>query len=289
MNNKILSYVIITPAKNEEQYIEFTINSVRNQTLRPKEWVIVDDGSTDNTSNIVEKFSTLYDWIKLIKKNTENEERSVGSKVIRAFNTGLNHLSTKEFDFIVKLDADLTLPSNYFDTIASEFLNKEKVGICGGICMIEENGKLMEEKSAEYHIRGPIKSYRKECFQEIGGLMPVFGWDGIDEFVSMYYGWELKKLNELKVIHQRKTGEETGQFFYSMRIGDFCYKIGYDPLLVMLRSYKRTVGTKIDFLSGIGVLVGYFKAFFSPKMLLKEQRKFIRSFQYRRIKELFKI
>ena len=284
---RIIKYVIITPAKNEEKYIEHTINSVCNQTFKPEEWIIVDDGSTDNTSVIVEKYMKVYNWIKLIKKANYSEKRKVGSKVVKAFEAGLNKLTQKNYDFIVKLDADLTLPDNYFETIAFEFQKNKKNGICGGICIIEENGRLYEEKTAEYHVRGAFKAYRKECFEEIGGLMPVLGWDGIDQFLAMYYGWELKRLNNLKVIHHRETGKETGQFLRSLRAGDFCYKIGYDPFLTFLFSLKRVTDEKWNvknIINGIAVFIGYTGSLFSKKLLLKEHRKFIREFQYQRIK-----
>ena len=284
LTKEVLKYVIITPAKNEEKFVEHTIISVCNQTFKPEEWIIVDDGSTDNTSAIVEKYTKVYPWIKLIKKGNFKEKRKGGSKVVRAFETGLSNLSKKDYDFIVKLDADLTLPVSYFETITYEFQKNKKIGICGGICVAQEEGKLLEEKTAEYHIRGAIKSYRKECFEEIGGLMPVPGWDGIDQYLAIYHGWELKRLNDLKVIHHRETGKETGQFLLSLTTGNFCYKIGFDPFLTFLRALRRSFNKKINLIYGIGVLIGYITAFFSGKLLTKEHRKFIRQFQYKRIK-----
>lgn len=284
MAGKISKYVIITPAKNEEQNIEYTINSVCDQTLKPKEWIIVDDGSTDNTSAVVEKYIKLHNWIKLIKRKNHSKKTLTGSKTIRAFQTGFNELVLKDYGFIVKLDADLSLPNYYFETIVYEFQKNKKIGICGGICVIEKNGKLYEEKAAEYHIRGAIKAYRKECFQEIGGLMPVLGWDGIDQFLAMYHGWELRRLNELKVIHHRKTGEDAGQYLRSLRAGIYCCIIGYDPLLTLLHSLKRTFNKKLNLIHIIVVIIGYLSKLFSEKLLKKEQRKFIRKFQYKRIK-----
>jgi len=287
MSKQKPKYVIITPVKNEEKYIVHTINSVCNQILKPEEWIIVDDGSADDTVMIVERHSKEHSWIKLIKKTNYSEKRSGGSKVVRAFETGFNNLSQKDYDFIVKLDADITLPDYYFNVITNEFLRDEKIGICGGVCVIDENGKLLEEKAAEYHIRGAIKSYRKECFQEIGGLMPVYSWDVIDEYLAMYFGWRIKRINTLKVIHHRETGKETGQFLFSIRMGDFCYKIGYDPFLTILRALKRTFDVK-NAVYGLGILVGYMKAISSEKLLQKEHRKFVRKFQYKRIKKEIK-
>ena len=288
MEKNSLKYIIITPANNEEEFIKCTLDSVCNQTLKPEEWIIVDDGSTDNTSKIVEKYTKSYNWIRLVSKSNVEEKRSGGIKVVRAFETGFNELSCNDYNFIVKLDADLTIPNYYFETVASEFKNNKTLGICGGVCVLEDDGKLIEEKAAEYHIRGAIKAYKKECFKAIGGLAHAYAWDVIDEYLAMYNGWEVKKIEFLKVIHLRESGKETGQFRLSLKMGKFCYKIGYDPFLTFLRSIRRTFDTKINLLNGLGIFIGYLEAIFSEKLLLKEHRKFVREFQYRRIKRKLK-
>ncbi len=280
-----MKYIIITPAKNEEMVIRHTLNSVCMQTVLPQEWIIVDDGSNDKTFEVVMEYSKKHSWIKPIKIENFQEERSGGAKVVRAFNYGFENLSSKDFDIITKLDADLTLPNNYFEKVISEFKSNDEIGICGGVCGEVVSGEFHEEKTAEYHVRGSIKSYNRECFIQIGGLVPEFGWDGIDEFLAMYYGWKIKVIKDLQVIHHRKTGEETGQFKYSLKMGKFCYKIGYDTILTLLRATKRILATKINFLNGLGILIGYANAIFTEKKLLQEnQRKFIKKFQYRRIK-----
>ena len=272
------------PAHNEEKYLENTINSLIQQTILPVELVVVDDGSTDRTSEIVKKFTSRYYWIKLIAKSNYEEPRSGGSKIVRAFYDGFNNITKTDFDFIVKLDSDLTLPDFYFERILNEFQSNGKIGICGGICVTKGNDNITIEKTAEYHIRGALKAYRRKCFEEIGGLMPVFGWDGLDEFLAMYHGWEVKVINDLQVIHHRPTGEETGQLKYSLKIGNLCYKIGYDPILTLLRAVKRAITAKKYLRNIAAVLKGYLTALFLEKKLLtKDQRKFIRKFQYKRL------
>ncbi len=201
-----MKHIIITPAKNESKYIENTIKSVVAQTLLPQEWIIVDDGSTDNMIEIIEKYIKKYPWIKLIKRETKQEQRYGGGKVVRAFNDGYKHIQFKDYDFITKLDADLTLPTTYFEEIAKEFKNNPKLGICGGVCYIEKNNALVREKAAMYHVRGALKSIRKTCFDEIEGFMPVLHWDGIDEFKARYYKWNVYSI-ELQVIHHRPTSK----------------------------------------------------------------------------------
>ena len=136
-----MDYVIITPAKNEEKYIRYTLDSVVNQTLKPVEWIIVNDGSTDRTAEIVEEYVKKHVWIKLITIR-KNEKRAPGSKVVRAFYSGYTKIK-KDYDVISKLDADLTLPINYFRKVIDSFQDEKKVGLCGGYCKINKKGKWM--------------------------------------------------------------------------------------------------------------------------------------------------
>lgn len=281
-----MKYVIITPAKDEEKYIEYTLNSVCSQTLKPQQWIIVNDGSTDNTAYIVEKYAKEYSWIQLINNNTINEERSIGSKIVRAFYVGYNSIENRNYDFIVKLDADLTLPRDYFEVVAKCFKKNTAIGICGGKCVIEKRGKLVLERSAGYHLRGPIKAYRLKCFSDIGGLKPVLGWDGIDEFTAMYYGWEVKVIDNLIVIHHRPTGYETGKLKHGYIAGKIPYVMGYGPFLTLLRSTKIGIFEKPYILKGIAMYFGFLVSFIrkDEQPINKSIMKFIRKFQYNRIK-----
>ncbi len=284
-DNNTCKYLIITAAKNEENYIENTLKSVCQQTVLPIQWIIVNDGSTDRTSEIVRKYTKNYSWIKLINNDNYNEKRAGGAKVVRAFYVGYDSLSSHDYDFIVKLDADLTLPQNYFEEVAKEFRNNSKVGLCGGYCSIEKNGKLVKESSASYHLRGPIKAYRKECFDQIGGLKPMLNWDGIDEMTAMFKGWDVKIL-PLQVIHHRPTSTEINRGIKSLVFsGRVYYKNGHDLLLALLKAFHISVRKKPLVLSG---LIFYFNFIYAmiknePKNVDKQLAKFIRNFQYNRI------
>ncbi len=282
-------YIIITPVKNEAHYIEHILQSVRDQSLSPKEWIIVNDGSTDKTFDIINKYMQFLPWIRVINCNTYNETRQVGAKVVRAFNEGYKCISDNNYDFIVKLDGDLTLPKNYFERVEEEFANDSKVGMCGGVCVLPVRNKLIEEKNAPYHLRGPIKAYRKKCFDEIGGLKPVLGWDGIDEFIAMYYGWKIKIIRDLQVIHHRPTGNESGQLKISFKLGKATYQMGYDPFLAFLRAIKRGA-TKPYVIPGVIFYLGYINALLKkePKNVSPEIENFIRKFQYQRVLSLKK-
>jgi len=279
-----MKYVIITPIKNEEKFIRYTLDSICAQTLIPTEWIIVDDGSSDNSADIVKEYVLKYSWIKYIKFELIGK-REIGGRVVQVFNYGLQYLSTIDYNFIVKLDGDLTLPENYFQRIAEELKNNISIGVIGGVIGMLAENKIVIEKSADYHVRGAFKAYSSNCFNKIGGLRPLMGWDGLDEFLAMYNGFEVKVLKELVVIHHRVTGTETGQLNYSKKIGKYCYDFGYDPLLTFFRAVKDGLSRKPYVLSGGYLFFFYCIYLFKGKEKLIEPsiRKYIRKFQYNRI------
>ena len=162
-----VTYAIITPAHNEESYIRFTLDSVVAQTVQPTQWIIVDDGSTDGTGAIVRNYTSQFPGIRLL--TLENRVRERGGKVIRAFNAGLD-LVDAEYEFIVKLDADLSLDNDYFEKLLYQFKINPKLGIASGGCYQREGNEWRLEPAANDHARGLSKVYRKECFQDINGL-----------------------------------------------------------------------------------------------------------------------
>ncbi len=278
--------VIITPAKNEEIHIHHTINSVLRQLHKPVKWLIIDDGSTDNTVEIVNNYIKDFSWIKLIKKNTRGK-RAPGANVINAFNYGLSNL-TGDWDFIVKLDADLEFEDNYFEKLLSEFEKDSRLGIAGGYIVNLVDGKKQKiDNTPEYHVRGATKVYRKECFNDIGGLMPKMGWDGIDEIKAMMFGWKTKSFKELLVLHHRPTGKETGMLRYAWRWGKSNYYMGYNPLFLMLSCIKRFT-RKPYVLFGLTIYLGFIYSYITRKEQISDRNfiKFIRKFQSDRIKGL---
>jgi glycosyltransferase involved in cell wall biosynthesis len=285
----MIKYVIITPAKNEEKFIHFILESVCKQTLLPSEWIIVDDSSADNTVAIVEKYSATHNWIKLIKKTNYKEERSGGSKVVRAFKTGFNEITAKDYDFIVKLDSDLELPYDYFEKVLEAFCTDTKIGICGGrILNIYPDSTSKLEKVASYHIRGAFKAYRKQCFEEIGGLREVYNWDGVDEMLAMYYGWKTKTL-DLLVRHLRPTSSLINRGIRShFKAGKEYYKEGYDFFLASIKASVYSIKKKPRFLSGASFLLGFIFAFLKneSKYFDKEINSFCKSIQYDRVLNL---
>src|SRR5690554_2762590 len=224
-----MNYYIIIPAYNEQKNIGLTLDSILKQTFLPQKVVVVNDNSTDNTDGIVKEFTEKYNFISLVNTNS-TQIHLPGSKVINAFNQGLEVLD-ENYDFIVKLDADLILPENYFERIAQIFSENPKVGMAGGRAFIEKDGDwILESLTDNDHIRGAFKSYRKECFLEIGKLKTEMGWDTVDELLSRYFGWGIIVNKSLQVKHLKTTGnlyDSTSRY----KQGEAFYRLGYGFLI----------------------------------------------------------
>ncbi|MFA6925325.1 MAG: glycosyltransferase family 2 protein [Bacteroidales bacterium] len=285
-----MKYVIITPVYNEENYIKFTLESVINQTLLPIEWIIVDDGSIDNSSKIIKEYIKGKNWIKYINIIKDGKEKySSGANVARAVNKGIENISDNNFDFIVKLDADLTLPNDYFEKISSHFIENNKIGICGGICAINIMGEWKIERiSNPDHVRGPIKSYRTNCFKIIGGIKPIEGWDVIDELLSLYNGFEIFVDEKLIVKHHRKTDTKTGNYKASIKSGKSYYIIGFNFFVVLIGAIKKSITCKPYFFSGVLAIYGYLHSYFTKqkKVVNEKEANYINK---HRLKSAFKL
>src|SRR5690554_5153500 len=279
-----MTYYIIIPAYNEQKNIGLTLDSVLKQTLLPQKVVVVNDNSSDNTAEIVKEFTEKYNFISLVNTNS-TQIHLPGSKVIEAFIQGLEVLH-ENYEFIVKLDADLILPENYFERIAQIFSENPKVGMAGGRAFIEKDGKwILESLTDNDHIRGAFKSYRKECFLEIGKLKTEMGWDTVDELLSRYFGWEIIVDKSLEVKHLKPTGSE-----YSKKSrykqGEAFYRLGYGFWITLLASLKLAVRKKKPLLF-VEYLKGFFKAKSDKKPLLvtPDQAQFIRNYRWMKIKK----
>jgi len=278
-----LNYIIITPAKDEEKFISNTLDSVIRQTLLPMQWIIVNDGSIDNTTEIVEQYSENFPWIKLIDNKTKNSKREEGSKIVKAFLYGLDSIDYNEYEFIAKLDADLTIPQDYFEKISDEFVIDNIVGMCGGYITTISDNNVIESTKPGYHLRGAIKTYRKTCYDDIGGLIPVLGWDGIDEMTAMYKGWKVKILN-LEVIQHRPTAKNYNQIKLNFNRGLLHYKKGSSFLLIIIRMVVR-LNKKPLIVGACFILIGYIYGLIvrSDKILDKELQKYINRFHFKRL------
>ena len=279
-----MKYYIVIPSHNEEAFIAFTLQSLVTQTVLPTKIVVVNDNSTDATATIVMEFAKNHPFISLVNK-TSDAIHLPGSKVIQAFQKGLETLD-HDYDFIVKADADLIFPSNYFETIIQHFQSDSKIGMVGGFAYIEQNGDwILENLTDKDHIRGAFKAYRKECFAQIGGLKPAMGWDTVDELLSKFYNWKVVTDASLNVKHLKPTGanyNKTARY----KQGEAFYTLGYGFLITTIASAKLAMMKKKPLLF-LDYIQGFWKAKSEKKPLLvtDEQAKFIRNYRLQKMKE----
>lgn len=276
-----MSYIVITTVKNEEKYFHFIARSMLSQTLRPSKWIIVDDGSTDNSAEVIRNQTKQHDWIDYIKFDDKGEKRSYGAKVIRAFNFGLRSISDNNYDFITKLDADLTLPDHYFYDIDLAFANDVKLGIAGGV-IVDKDSDFEAKLQKDPVVEGAVKSIRKKCFDDIGGFWEINGWDGIDQHLARFKGWEVKNLS-IPVLHHRPEAKEYLSLNFYFQNGRTSYILGNNFFLTIIRFIVR-IKEKPFVLGAFCFLFGFIYAVFTEKRLVsKEFSKFIRKYNYSRI------
>jgi glycosyltransferase involved in cell wall biosynthesis len=287
LNPFSLKFYIVIPAHNEAAYIEKTLLSLASQTLLPKKIVVVDDHSTDATSEVVSAVSAKHPFIHLIKITSEDKHLP-GSKVINAFYKGFETLDD-DFDIICKFDADLIFPENYLEKVAEIFINDPKCGMAGGFCTIAKNGNWeIENLTNKDHIRGALKAYRKACFWDIGGLKTAMGWDTADELLAQYHNWEVITESSLLVKHLKPTGktyDKTARY----KQGEAFYRLRYGFWLTAFASVKLAY-KKGNPLLVIDYLRGFFKAKWKTSTFLvsESEGKFIRKFRWQKIrKKLF--
>ncbi len=279
-----MNYYLVIPAHNEEEFISLTLESLISQTLLPKKVVIVNDNSTDRTAEIVLAFAKENPFITLVEKKS-SAIHLPGSKVIQAFQAGFETLD-ENYDVIVKLDADLIFPNNYFETITKHFNSDSRIGMVGGFCYIEKNGEwVLENLTDKDHIRGALKAYRKETFEQIGGLKPQMGWDTVDELLCKFYNWKVVTDESLHVKHLKPTGanyNKTARY----KQGEAFYTLGYGFWITSIASAKLSFMKKKPLLF-FDYIQGFLKAKSEKKPLMvnAEQAKFIRNYRLKKMKE----
>ncbi len=259
------NYVVISPVKNEAEFIELTIISMIDQKIRPAIWVIVNDGSTDETENIVRKYAEDYSWIKIINR-PQDIVRKRGKGVVDAFYDGFETI-TIDYDIIVKLDGDVSFDPDYFSSLINEFITDPKLGIAGGGLYEKPDGIHWKLNTTEDHVRGATKMYRRACFVDIGGLKPSMGWDGIDEWTALSMGWRVKSFLDKKLMHYRYTGAATGYLksFYEQGYG--AYRMGYHPLYLIARGLRR-MNDRPYIIGGLAMIWAYFIAWTRQEEML---------------------
>lgn len=279
-----MKIAIIIPAHNEADYIKSTLISLKNQSHKASKIILVDDNSTDDTSNIAHEFSG--DLPLEIVTNKSSDQNIPGSKVIRAFEKGLSRLNLDEFDVVCKFDADLIFPANYLKTLVSTFNSNEQIGMVGGHCVIQQKGHwILENQNNPDHIRGALKAYRVSCFKQINGIRPSIGWDTVDEMLARYYDFKVITVPNLHVKHLKPTGSAYRKGSWQLQ-GEAFYKMRYGWWLTMITALKMSLNKK-----KFSLFFSYLSGYLSSKknnldpIVTEDQGRFIRQYRWRGIKK----
>ena len=277
--------LIISPCRNEAEYMRQTLDSMVAQSARPDLWVIVDDGSTDQTPQILAEYAAEHDFIKIVPKANRGH-RSVGPGVIEAFYAGYRAVPSDEFDYICKLDLDLELPPRYFEILLKRLEENPRIGTCSGkpYFLDKKSGKLISEKCGDENSVGMTKLFRKRCFDQIGGFVQQVMWDAIDGHRCRMLGWIAVSWDEpeLRFVHLRPMGSSQQNMLTGrMRHGFGQYFMG-TSLAYMTASALFRMTRPPYLVGGLGMWWGYVKSMLSRKPRLEDSafRVFLRRYQW---------
>lgn len=285
-----LKYVLITPARNEEAYIEETIKSMVRQTVLPIKWVVVSDGSTDDTDDIVKKFATNHDWIRLVRR-PERMERHFAGKV-HAFNTGYESVRNLKHDIVASLDADISFDDpEYFEYLLKKFVKDPKLGVAG-TPFREGTVQYDYRFSRKEHVSGACQLFRRECFESIGGYVPLKAGaiDLVAVVTARMKGWNTETFTDKVCMHQRRMGTAKDRILtatFKSGFGD--YVMGVHPIWQLFRAAYQMCRKPVVS-GGMFLLAGYLWAMLirAPKPVSREFVNFRRKEQMRWLSELFK-
>jgi poly-beta-1,6-N-acetyl-D-glucosamine synthase len=261
-------YAIITPAHNEAGFLPDVVASIAAQTIKPVQWIIVDDRSTDATWDVLLKEAKKFDFITPVHR-TGSAKRSVGTNVVHVFNEGYQHL-TESVEFVVKMDADVVLPTDYFERIVQHFDQNDLLGMASGKTFIKEHGGWVLERISDTHVSGACKTYRKRCFDQMGGLIPLLGWDILDGAKARMLQWQTRSYRDLPLYHLRKSSSAKGMVRGRLRTGLAMYTIRAHPLFIIGKSLFRTF--EKPYLSGLLIPIGYALSFLKGAQRLQDKQ-----------------
>jgi biofilm PGA synthesis N-glycosyltransferase PgaC len=282
------SYVIVTPAFNEAEYIGKTIDSVLGQSVKPQLWVIVDDGSMDRTADVVKKYASQYQWIHYVYRQKVTGQSYYGSNVY-AIAEGIQHLQNLEYDFLAILDADISLPQDYYETIIRRMEQYEKLGIASGVYENLIHGKLEPVLNDRRSTPKALMVFRNKCYKEIGGFLPMKfgGEDTVACFTARMKGWKVWSFPDIKVVHHRPTGMGNVKNILTARFkqGICEYHLAMHPLFCLIKSMKRCLKEKPYLIGGFARMAGYmWAALHGQKIIIPpDVIKYIRKDQLDRI------
>ena len=282
------SYLLISPCRDEADYMRRTLDSVIAQTVRPALWVIVDDGSTDETPAILAQYAAAHDWIRVLRK-PDRGARAVGPGVIEAFYFGLDQVDAAAYPYLCKLDLDLDLPPRYFEILMARMEDNPRIGTCSGKPWFRNAaGRWISEKCGDEMSVGMTKFYRRECFAQIGGFVREVMWDAIDCHKARQLGWIAVSWNDddLRFEHLRPMGSSQKSVFTGRRRHGFGqYYMGSDPLYFLATGLYRMAHPPYV-LGGLATIQGFLGAWLRGAARHQDAglRDFIRAYQRRALR-----
>lgn len=290
-------YCLITPCRNEARFARRTLDSVLRQSEPPVRWVIVDDGSQDETPGILAEYAAKVPWIRVVRR-PDHGDRRFGGGIIDAFYTGYDTVDPDDFDFLCKLDLDLDLPPRYFALLMDRMEADPRIGTCSGKpyffpagtpddavpLPLHDTSRLVSEKIADEHSVGATKFYRKACFQQIGGFVRELMWDGIDGHRCRQLGWRAASWDDpdLRFIHLRPMGTSHKNWWTGrVRHGFGQYFMGTAPIWMLATAAYR-MSRPPYMIGGLGMLYGYFRSMVrrDPRYGDAGFRRFVRRYQW---------
>jgi poly-beta-1,6-N-acetyl-D-glucosamine synthase len=255
--------LLITPARDEAAHLERTVRAVAAQTQPPDLWLIVDDGSGDETPELLERLAREVPFLRALqapsRRRIAGEDGLAVAAEAVAFNAALASVDAEQFTHVGKLDADVELPPDYLERLLERFEAEPGLGIAGGVLLEREQGDWRATKVPVNHVRGALKLYSLECLEAIGGVQERLGWDTIDETYARMRGFETRSLPELQARHHRPVATRGGTLRGRARHGQCAYILRYSPWWVALRSLKVAC-LRPRVLSGLAFLYGYARA-----------------------------
>ncbi len=275
-------YVLISPCRNESAYLRETLDTVIAQTTPPAKWVIVDDGSTDETPSVLAEYAQRHPWIEIVTL-ADRGHRSVGPGVVNAFYAGYEHADVHDFEYLCKLDLDLRLPPRYFEVLMTRMAADRRIATCSGKAYIETNGELVNEHHGDEMSLGMTKFYRVDAFEAIGGFVREVMWDGIDCHRCRMAGWVAVSWDdpELRFVHLRPMGSsQNGVLTGRMRHGFGQYFMGTGPLFLSVSALSR-IAERPYVVGALAVMWGWLRSALTraPRYDDPEFRRFLRRYQ----------
>lgn len=291
---KMFRFFIITPAFNEAAYIEQTIQSVLAQTIKPLVWVIVDDGSTDDTANIVKRYAVEHPWIHYVYREKDPAQTYYASNVY-AIRHGISHIQNSKFkiqnyDFLAILDADIKLPSDYYEKILTRMHSDSKLGIASGVYVDNlGQGRIRKVLNDRRSTPKALMVFKNKCFEDIDGFVPMkYGYeDTVACFAARMNGWKTWSFPDVVAVHNKPvgTGHASGMLKIRFRLGMGDYFLGSHVLFVLLKSFKRCFKESPFLIGGCARFLGYCYGFFhhDNRQVPTELVEYIRKEQIKRI------